>query len=135
MLWRILPQQLPGGRTTFSCPTTSITGKTEKSSTTSQNVFIMTCVADVELGSQLSQNGTISFPHCTTTGCYFSSISHFATADEFTDTTLRILTAEKRQYGQYYCRAANKLGSDQASVELFGMAMSFYICLLYRIVV
>lgn len=48
------------------------------------------------------------------------SISHFATADEFTDTTLRILTVEKRQYGKYYCRAANKLGSDEASVELFG---------------
>lgn len=47
------------------------------------------------------------------------SISHFATADEFTDTTLRILSVEKRQYGQYQCRAANKLGNDQASVELF----------------
>lgn len=47
------------------------------------------------------------------------SISHFATADEFTDTTLRILTVEKRQYGKYYCRAANKLGNDEASVELF----------------
>lgn len=50
----------------------------------------------------------------------YISISHFATADEFTDTTLRILTVEKRQYGKYYCRAANKLGSDEASVELFG---------------
>ena len=51
------------------------------------------------------------------------SISHFATADEFTDTTLRILTVEKRQYGKYYCRAANKLGNDEASVELFGKEM------------
>ncbi|KAJ8954637.1 hypothetical protein NQ314_007036 [Rhamnusium bicolor] len=28
-------------------------------------------------------------------------ISHFAVADEFTDTTLRVITIEKRQYGQY----------------------------------
>jgi len=47
------------------------------------------------------------------------SISHFATADEFTDTTLRILTVEKRQYGKYSCRAANKLGTVDANVELF----------------
>ena len=54
------------------------------------------------------------------------SISHFATADEFTDTTLRILSVEKRQYGQYQCRAANKLGNDQASVELFGTLFALH---------
>lgn len=48
-------------------------------------------------------------------------ISHFATADEFTDTTLRVITIEKRQYGNYICKAANKLGSAEAQVELFGM--------------
>lgn len=47
------------------------------------------------------------------------SISHFATADEFTDTTIRIITIEKRQYGNYVCRAANKLGTAEKSVELF----------------
>jgi len=47
------------------------------------------------------------------------SISHFATADEFTDTTIRIITIEKRQYGQYVCKAANKLGTAEARVELF----------------
>ncbi|XP_018328077.1 lachesin [Agrilus planipennis] len=47
------------------------------------------------------------------------SISHFATADEFTDTTIRVITIEKRQYGQYMCKAANKLGSDEAYVNLF----------------
>ncbi|OWR48771.1 lachesin [Danaus plexippus plexippus] len=47
-------------------------------------------------------------------------ISHFATADEFTDTTLRVITIEKRQYGQFKCRAQNKLGSDEGVVELFG---------------
>ncbi|RZC40221.1 lachesin, partial [Asbolus verrucosus] len=47
------------------------------------------------------------------------SISHFATADEFTDTTLRVITIEKRQYGQYVCKAANKLGTAEGRVELF----------------
>uniref|UniRef100_U5EKE0 Putative amalgam n=1 Tax=Corethrella appendiculata TaxID=1370023 RepID=U5EKE0_9DIPT len=47
------------------------------------------------------------------------SISHFATADEFTDSTLRVITIEKRQYGDYQCRAVNKLGQAEAKVELF----------------
>jgi hypothetical protein len=47
------------------------------------------------------------------------SISHFATADEFTDTTLRVITIEKRQYGDYFCRAVNKLGSAEGKVNLF----------------
>lgn len=51
---------------------------------------------------------------------FFDSISHFATADEFTDTTIRIITIEKKQYGLYTCKAANKLGSSEAQVELFG---------------
>lgn len=48
------------------------------------------------------------------------SISHFATADELTDTTVRVITIEKRQYGQYVCKATNKLGSAEGRVELFG---------------
>lgn len=48
------------------------------------------------------------------------SISHFATADEYTDTTIRVITIEKRQYGEYVCRAANKLGTSETKVELFG---------------
>lgn len=47
------------------------------------------------------------------------SISHFATADEFTDSTLRIITIEKRQYGDYKCKAVNKLGQDEAKIHLF----------------
>jgi hypothetical protein len=47
-------------------------------------------------------------------------ISHFATADEFTDTTLRVITIEKRQYGGYICKAVNKLGQHESRVELFG---------------
>lgn len=48
------------------------------------------------------------------------SISHFATADEITDTTLRVITVEKKQFGEYKCRAANKLGSAETNVSLFG---------------
>ncbi|XP_050358593.1 lachesin [Nymphalis io] len=48
-------------------------------------------------------------------------ISHFATADEFTDTTLRVITIEKRQYGLFTCKAQNKLGTAQGTVELFEM--------------
>ena len=48
------------------------------------------------------------------------SVSHFATADQFTDTTIRVITIEKRQYGEYMCRAANKLGTAETKVELFG---------------
>ncbi|XP_031827641.1 septate junction protein lachesin [Nomia melanderi] len=47
------------------------------------------------------------------------SISHFATADQYTDTTIRVITIEKRQFGEYVCRAANKLGTAETKVELF----------------
>lgn len=47
------------------------------------------------------------------------SISHFATADEFTDSTLRVITIEKRQYGDYVCKAVNKLGQADEKVNLF----------------
>jgi neuronal growth regulator 1 len=46
-------------------------------------------------------------------------ISNFATADEYTDSTLRIITVEKRQYGKYICQARNKFGSHEASAELY----------------
>lgn len=54
------------------------------------------------------------------------SISHFATADEYTDTTIRVITIEKRQYGQYVCKAANKLGIAETRVELFGKHLHFF---------
>lgn len=46
-------------------------------------------------------------------------ISNFATADEFTDSTLRIVTLDERQYGNYKCKAVNKLGSDEAQILLY----------------
>ncbi|MCL4134111.1 UNVERIFIED_CONTAM: hypothetical protein GTU68_015239 [Idotea baltica] len=45
-------------------------------------------------------------------------MSQFATADEFTDTTLRVRSIEKRQYGNYTCRANNKLGGYEATIVL-----------------
>lgn len=47
-------------------------------------------------------------------------MSHFATADELTDSTLTVVTIEKKQYGQYICKAVNKLGQAEGIVELFG---------------
>lgn len=47
------------------------------------------------------------------------SVSQFSTADEFTDSTLRVITIEKRQYGDYICKAVNKLGQAEAKVNLF----------------
>lgn len=54
-------------------------------------------------------------------------ISHFAVADEFTDSTIRIITIEKRQYGLYKCKASNKLGTAEGHVELFGKFNGFSI--------
>ncbi|XP_022235164.1 lachesin-like, partial [Limulus polyphemus] len=45
-------------------------------------------------------------------------ISMFSTADEFTDSTLRVISIEKKQYGNYSCKAMNKLGSDERDIEL-----------------
>jgi hypothetical protein len=45
-------------------------------------------------------------------------ISNFATADEFTDSTLRITKIDDKQYGTYKCRAINKLGQDEAAIVL-----------------
>lgn len=46
-------------------------------------------------------------------------ISNFATAEEFTDSTLRVVTLDKKQYGDYKCKAVNKLGSDEAIIHLY----------------
>lgn len=46
-------------------------------------------------------------------------ISNFNTADEFTDSTLRIVTLDHKKYGDYVCKAVNKLGSAEASIHLY----------------
>ncbi len=49
---------------------------------------------------------------------YFT-ISHFATTAEITDSTIRMTTIIKRQYGDYVCKAVNKMGEAEATVHLF----------------
>jgi hypothetical protein len=46
-------------------------------------------------------------------------INIYSTSDEFTTTSLRVLHIEKKQYGNYTCRAFNKLSAAQATIELF----------------
>ncbi|XP_065204909.1 lachesin-like [Planococcus citri] len=46
-------------------------------------------------------------------------VSHFTTDDEITFTVIRIITIEKRQFGNYTCRAINIFGQAQANIELF----------------
>lgn len=63
----------------------------------------------------------------------FPRISHFATADEFTDTTIRVITIEKRQYGIFKCKAQNKLGTDEGQVDLVGKyATTFLVIIIGR---
>lgn len=45
-------------------------------------------------------------------------ISNFNTADEFTDSTLRIITLNSGQYGEYRCEAVNKLGRAESVIYL-----------------
>ncbi|XP_050316013.1 lachesin [Anthonomus grandis grandis] len=45
-------------------------------------------------------------------------ISHFSTADQLTATTLRVITTEKKQYGEYVCEAGNKFGTSVGRVVL-----------------
>jgi len=47
------------------------------------------------------------------------SISHFAFDDEYTDTILRVITIEKKQYANYTCRATNIHGQAEGIVQLF----------------
>lgn len=46
------------------------------------------------------------------------SVAIFDTPNEFSQTTLRVKKIEKRQYGVYLCRAANKFGVSEAEVQL-----------------
>ena len=46
-------------------------------------------------------------------------VSHFAFDDEYTNTILRVITIEKKQYANYSCKAINILGQAEGRVELF----------------
>jgi neuronal growth regulator 1 len=45
-------------------------------------------------------------------------ISNFASAEEFTDSTLRIVSLQGKQTGDYKCKAVNKLGQDEGTIHL-----------------
>lgn len=52
------------------------------------------------------------------------NISHFSTDDESThDSTLRVIAIQKEQYGDYICKAVNKLGEAEQKVHLFENAI------------
>lgn len=44
--------------------------------------------------------------------------SGFTTADDFTETSVRIKSLGRRELGRYFCRAQNKLGSGEGVVEI-----------------
>ena len=54
------------------------------------------------------------------------AISHFTTPEEYIDTTLRVIQIEQRQYGEYVCKARNKFGSAEATIELFSKNRSMH---------
>jgi len=47
------------------------------------------------------------------------SLSHFPFDDEYTNTILRVITIEKKQYANYTCRAVNIMGEAEGHVQLF----------------
>ncbi|KAK7575724.1 hypothetical protein V9T40_012010 [Parthenolecanium corni] len=46
-------------------------------------------------------------------------VSHSTTSDQITSTVVRVITIEKRQYGNYTCKATNIFGESEARIELF----------------
>ncbi|KAG1680463.1 Lachesin [Nymphon striatum] len=46
-------------------------------------------------------------------------LTNFATTDQTTDSTLRVISIQKSQYGDFECYAENKLGSATAKIRLF----------------
>ena len=40
----------------------------------------------------------------------------FSTSDDFTETSVKIRSLSRRQLGEYYCRAQNKLGSSEGKI-------------------
>lgn len=51
---------------------------------------------------------------------FLSRISNTATVDEITNSVLRVKTIESDQYGDYYCKASNKMGHSEARINLYG---------------
>jgi hypothetical protein len=53
-------------------------------------------------------------------------IKHMSTSSinifRYTDSTLRVVSLKENQYGEYKCKAVNKLGSAEASIKVFESA-------------
>lgn len=47
-------------------------------------------------------------------------ISHLASADGVTNSALMIESIEEEMFGDYYCKASNKLGSTESRINVFG---------------
>ncbi|KAG4068753.1 hypothetical protein HA402_002444 [Bradysia odoriphaga] len=53
-------------------------------------------------------------------------ISNTATVDEITNSVLRVKTIQSHQYGNYYCKANNKVGHSEARINLFESVIYVY---------
>jgi len=47
-------------------------------------------------------------------------ISDFAIADDKIDSSLQIIKIKNYLYGDYICKAANILGTDEATITVYG---------------
>lgn len=47
-----------------------------------------------------------------------NKVSNLETSDEFTDSTLRIMNLKRKDYGEFMCQAANKLGKAEGRMIL-----------------
>ncbi|XP_055312666.1 lachesin-like [Sitodiplosis mosellana] len=54
------------------------------------------------------------------------SITNTATINDVTNSVLRVITVESSQYGDYVCKASNKLGSSEAKINLFDSVVAVY---------
>lgn len=52
-------------------------------------------------------------------------ISHLATVNEVTESTLKLTRVEKHHYGDYWCKASNKVGNAETRINLFGELIVF----------
>lgn len=63
------------------------------------------------------------------------SITNTASNNDVTISVLRVITVENGQYGDYECKANNKLGAAEAKVNLFGKLFvhSIFKCFIFEL--
>lgn len=54
------------------------------------------------------------------------SISNTATTDQKTTSVLRVISVQEDKYGDYYCKASNKVGNAEARLNLFESIIKVY---------